>query len=179
MAILTRFVHTLDRTTTLFGKVFAWVGLVMVFGTLANVLLRYVYGLAPIALYEAVLYAFGMVLTACAGWTWLRDEHVRIDTVYSRFGPKGRAVINLGGIALLLGPMLWLVWTRGYPYVQRSWATLERSQDQSGIPAVFLLKTFILVFVVVMIVATVTVTIRAVAELLGRPIPALPNRQGE
>ena len=168
-----------DRITITIGKAFAWIGLVMVFGTLANVVLRYVYGLAPVALYEAVIYAFGMVLTACAGWTWLRDEHVRIDTFYGRMSEPHRAWLNVAGILVLLIPVLWLIWTRGLPYVQRSWATLEGSPDQSGIPYLYVLKSFILVFVVVMAVATVSVLIRQLFIALGHRLPTPTERPGE
>ena len=55
-------------------------------------------------------------------------------------------MIDLAGALLLLLPfaavLLWL----SVPYAARSWAILERSQETSGLPLVFALKTLIPLF---------------------------------
>ena len=63
--------------------------------------------------------------------------------------------------------MLVLVWL-SIPYAARSWAILEHSQEASGLPLVFVLKTFIPVFAVLMALQGVAQAIRA-ATVLARP----------
>jgi TRAP-type mannitol/chloroaromatic compound transport system permease small subunit len=53
------------------------------------------------------------------------------------------------------------------PYVTRSWAIFERSRETSGIPAVFLLKTLILLFVLLMLLQGISQAIRAAHTLRG------------
>jgi len=57
------------------------------------------------------------------------------------------------------------------PFAARSWAILERSQESSGLPLVFLLKTLIPVFAVMMALQGVSQAARALALLIP-PAPA-------
>jgi TRAP-type mannitol/chloroaromatic compound transport system permease small subunit len=61
--------------------------------------------------------------------------------------------------------LLWLSW----PYAARSWAVLERSQEASGLPLVFLLKTLIPLFAALMALQGAAQAARAVLVLRGRP----------
>jgi TRAP-type mannitol/chloroaromatic compound transport system permease small subunit len=51
------------------------------------------------------------------------------------------------------------------PYAARSWAILERSQESSGLPLVFLLKTLIPLFALLMALQGVAQAMRAFAAL--------------
>ena len=79
--------------------------------------------------------------------------------------PHRRALIDLAGSIVLLLPFaLVLLWLSA-PYAARSWAILERSQESSGLPLVFLLKTLIPVFAALMALQGVSQAIRAAAAL--------------
>ena len=51
------------------------------------------------------------------------------------------------------------------PYAMRSWAILEHSQETSGLPIVFLLKTLIPLFAILMALQGIAQAIRAAAAL--------------
>ena len=55
-----------------------------------------------------------------------------------------------------------LIWL-SVPYAARSWAILERSQEASGLPLVFLLKTLIPLFAALMALQGMAQAIRALA----------------
>ena len=91
--------------------------------------------------------------------------HVRVDVFYAHASARTRALIDLAGSLLLLLPFaLALLWLSA-PYAARSWAILERSQEASGLPLVFLLKTLIPVFALMMALQGVAQAIRAVTAL--------------
>jgi TRAP-type mannitol/chloroaromatic compound transport system permease small subunit len=161
-------VRWLDRLTAWVGMAFAWLTVFMVVATFANVMLRYLYGVSFVMLYESVLYAFAMVLTAAAGWALMTDDHVRVDIFYRSATPRTRALIDIGGCLFLLFPVLWLIWTRALPYVERSWKLREGSQEMSGIQGIYLLKTFILVFVVVLAIQGLSLVLKRALALAGR-----------
>ncbi|MDW7712111.1 MAG: TRAP transporter small permease subunit [Deferrisomatales bacterium] len=59
---------------------------------------------------EATVFACGLVYVIGGAWTMLEDKHVRIDLLYSRLSPRGRATINtlsFSFFALYVGVMLW------------------------------------------------------------------------
>jgi TRAP-type mannitol/chloroaromatic compound transport system permease small subunit len=60
--------------------------------------------------------------------------------------------------------MLTLAWL-SVPYAVRSWAILEHSQESSGLPLVFLLKTMIPLFALLMALQGVAQVIRAATVL--------------
>jgi TRAP-type mannitol/chloroaromatic compound transport system permease small subunit len=60
--------------------------------------------------------------------------------------------------------MLVLIWL-SVPYAARSWAILEHSQEASGLPIVFALKTLIPLFAVLMALQGLAQAIRAAVAL--------------
>ncbi len=162
---LTTLADRIDRLTTGIGRAVAWLALVIVLLQFTLVAARYVFGLGSIWLTEAVLYAHAALFMLAAAWTLRAGGHVRVDVFYAEASPRTQAKIDLGGALLLLLPcMLVLVWF-SVPYVARSWAILERSQEASGLPLVFLLKTLIPLFAVLMALQGIAQAIRALSAL--------------
>ena len=93
---------------------------------------------------------------------------MRVDVFYAEAGRahEGAGSILLGALLLLLPFALVLFWL-SVPYAARSWAILERSQETSGLPLVFVLKTLIPVFAVLMALQGVAQAIRALNALAG------------
>jgi TRAP-type mannitol/chloroaromatic compound transport system permease small subunit len=86
---------------------------------------------------------------------------VRVDVFYAHAQPRTRALIDVVGALLLLIPFaLALLWL-SVPYAARSWAVLERSQEASGLPLVFVLKSFIPLFALLMLLQGISQAIRA------------------
>jgi len=155
----------IDRLNTGVGRAVAWLALVIVLLQFALVVTRYVFGLGSIWLTETVVYANAALFLLAAAWTLRAGGHVRVDVFYAQASARTRALIDLFGSLLLLLPFaLVLIWL-SVPYAARSWAILERSQESSGLPLVFLLKTLIPAFAVMMALQGVAQAIRAVAAL--------------
>src|SRR4029079_1491058 len=116
---------------------------------------------------EAVIYAHAGLFLLAAAWTLQAGGHVRVDIFYADAKPRTKALIDLVGALLFLLPFaLVLLWLSS-PYAARSWEVLERSQEASGLPLVFVLKTMIPVFAVLMVLQGVAQVIRASTVLRG------------
>src|SRR5690349_15124282 len=153
----------IDQLTAAIGRGAAWLALVIVVLQFALVVARYVFSLGSIWLSETVIYAHAALFLLAAAWTLQLGGHVRVDIFYADARPRTKAWIDLIG-ALVLLVLLWLSW----PYAARSWAVLERSQEASGLPLVFVLKTLIPVFAVLMALQGVAQAARAVIVLRKR-----------
>jgi TRAP-type mannitol/chloroaromatic compound transport system permease small subunit len=91
---------------------------------------------------------------------------VRVDIFYADASARTKALIDLvGALVLLLPFMIVLIWL-SVPYAARSWSILERSQEASGLPLVFLLKTLIPLFALLMALQGIAQAIRAAAVLV-------------
>ena len=162
---ITAIADRIDRVTTAIGRAVAWLALVIVLLQFALVVARYLFGLGSIWMTEAVIYAHATLFMLACAWTLRAGGHVRVDVFYADASPPMKAAIDLAGAVLLLLPFaLVLVWL-SLPYAARSWAILERSQEASGLPLVFVLKTLIPVFAVLMALQGVAQAIRAYAVL--------------
>jgi TRAP-type mannitol/chloroaromatic compound transport system permease small subunit len=164
---LLKLADRIDRLTTAVGRAAAWLALVIVLLQFALVVARYVFGFGSIWLTETVMYANAALFLLASAWTLRVGGHVRVDVFYAHASARTKAVIDLtGGLLLLLPFALTLLWL-SLPYAARSWAILERSQESSGLPLVFLLKTFIPLFAALMALQGVSQAIRAIAVLFA------------
>jgi TRAP-type mannitol/chloroaromatic compound transport system permease small subunit len=162
---MTALADRIDRLVSGIGRAAAWLVLLVVLLQFALVIARYLFGLGSIWLSETVIYAHGAVFMLAAAWTLRAEGHVRVDIFYADASVRTRAVIDFVGAILLLLPfMLVLLWL-SVPYAARSWAILEHSQEASGLPLVFVLKTLIPVFAGLMALQGVAQAIRAAATL--------------
>ena len=166
-AHFTTLAERIDRLNTAVGRAASWCALAIVLMGFAVVLLRYVLGLGSIWLQESVLYAHAALFLLAAAWTLNEGGHVRVDVFYASALPRTRAWVDLLGTLLLLLPFAFAIIWFSTPYVERSWAILERSRETSGLPLVFLLKTLIPMFAVLLALQGIAQAIRALAVLRG------------
>jgi TRAP-type mannitol/chloroaromatic compound transport system permease small subunit len=161
MRRMTALADRIDRLTTAIGRAAAWLALAIVLLQFALVVARYVFGFGSIWLTETVVYANAALFLLASAWTLRSGGHVRLDVFYAQASARSKAIVDLIGALLLLLPfaavLLWL----SLPYAARSWAILERSQETSGLPLVFVLKSFIPAFALLMALQGFAQAIRA------------------
>lgn len=155
----------IDRLNAAIGHAVAWLALAVVLLQFALVVARYLFGLGSVWLTETVIYAHATLFMLAAAWTLGAGGHVRVDIFYAEASARSKALVELIGALLLLLPfMLVLIWL-SVPYAARSWAILEHSQETSGLPIIFALKTLIPLFALLMALQGVAQAIRAAATL--------------
>lgn len=159
--------RAIDRTNSIIGKLMAWLTLAMVLVQFTVVVLRYVFGLGFIWMQESILYMHSLVFLVGAGYTLLKEGHVRVDIFYRGASVRKKAMVDLAGVLLLLFPFCILVWYVALPYVQNSWAVFEGSKETSGIQGVYLLKTTILAFTVLVALQGLAMAIKSGLVLAG------------
>lgn len=168
MSFATALADRIDRLTTGIGRAVAWLALAVVLLQFALVVARYLFGLGSIWATETVIYAHATLFMLAAAWTLRAGGHVRVDVFYAEATPRTRAKIDLAGSVLLLLPFSTVLVWLSVPYAVRSWAILERSQETSGLPLVYLLKTLIPLFAFLMALQGIAQAIRAI-QALARP----------
>jgi TRAP-type mannitol/chloroaromatic compound transport system permease small subunit len=163
-----RLATKIDRVNRWIGRALAWLVLAMVLMQFALVIARYVFGVGSIAAQESLLYMNGVLFLLAAGYTLLLDGHVRVDILYREAPPRVRAAIDLAGVFLLLLPFCFSVWIHAFPYVAASWEIREGSREASGLQAIFLFKSAMLLFVILLALQGVSLALRAGLVLTRR-----------
>jgi TRAP-type mannitol/chloroaromatic compound transport system permease small subunit len=165
---LKRIANAVDVVNDWIGRTLSWLTLGMVLVTFVVVLMRYVFGLGSTMLQESVVYMHAIVFMVCAGYALVHNGHVRCDIFYGPASPRAKAVIDIVGTFLFLIPTCVLVVWVSWPYAAASWAVLEGSPEgRMGIPAVFLLKSLIVVFAGLLALQSVSLLLQSALFLAG------------
>lgn len=149
----------LEQVAEYTGRIVAWATFFMVLITFLVVILRYAFDLGWIALQESVTYLHASVFMLGAAYTLKHQGHVRVDIFYQKMSPRGRAWVDLAGTLLLLFPVCGFIFWMGWEYVLESWRVLEGSREAGGLPAIFILKSLILLL-------PLTLGLQGIASLL-------------
>lgn len=170
--------RTIDALNQKVGEFVSWLVVLMVGVQFAVVLMRYIYGIGSIYAQESIVYMHAFVFMIASGFALLRNGHVRIDIFYAAATRRRKALIDLFGVIFLLLPVCALIAWVGWPYVVASWMVSEGSPDGAGLPAVFVLKTAILVFPILLALQGLSMALRAVLVILDDPSP-MPETEVE
>lgn len=138
--------YRIDRFNQKIGSFIAYLVLGIVLLQFFVVIMRYVFGVGSIFIQESIIYQHAILIMLGAAYTFLTDEHVRLDIFYRDISTRIKSFINIIGVIFFLLPMCVIIWVTSFPYVSQSWRVLEGSRETSGLPFVYLLKTTILIF---------------------------------
>jgi len=96
----------IDQFSEWVGKWVAWLVLFSVLVSAGNAISRKAFNLSSNAFLEIQWYMFAAVFMLAAGYTLLRQEHVKIDVVSGRFSKRTQIWIDIVGICLFLIPFV-------------------------------------------------------------------------
>lgn len=170
------------------GRIFSWLALGIVLVCFTVVVQRYVFSVSFVWMQDLYIWLNGAMFTAVAGFALQRDDHVRVDIFYRPAGPRRKAVIDLIGVLLFLMPFMTIVFVYALPFVTRAWSYTEASANVGGMPGLFILKSFILVFATLVGLQGAAIALRSILVLGGRedllpdhhrypPDPHLPGEE--
>ena len=106
--------RAIDKLNERVGLTVSWLVLAAVLISAANAVVRKAFNVSSNSFLEIQWYLFSVVFLFCAGYTLLRNQHVRIDVIAGRLSPRAQAWIDILGTLLFLLPMsltiMWLSW---------------------------------------------------------------------
>ena len=124
----------IDRLNEAIGKSAYWLILVAVLVSTVNAIVRKAFDVSSNAWLELQWQLFGAVFMLCAAYTFLKNEHIRIDILNSRFSKRVRDWIDLLGHVLFLMPFVLLMIVDGWPFFLASYRINEQSLNAGGLP---------------------------------------------
>ena len=124
----------IDRINQLLGKAAGIMILLSCVVSASNAMMRYGFDISNNWPLELQWYLFSAAVMLGASYTLKRNEHVRVDLIYSRLSDRARLWVDLFGFIFFLMPacvlFTWLSWTSlFYP----SWLVMEHSMNSGGL----------------------------------------------
>ena len=165
MKFINGYIKFIDKLNTKLGIMTSWLTLILVLVTCYDVFTRYILNESSIALQELEWHLFGVLFLMAAAYTLLKDDHVRVDVFYSRFSERNKAWVNFLGAIFFLVPFCILAIYSSKDFVVNSWLFKETSPDAGGLPARYILKSFIPISFVFLLLQGISLAFKSFIEI--------------
>src|SRR5215470_11088264 len=123
----------IDRACDRIGHIVYWLVLVTVLVSAANAVVRKAFNVSSNAFLEIQWYFFSAIFLFLAGYTLLRNEHVRIDVLAGRFSKRSQTWIDIIGTLFFMFPMAFLFAWYGWPIFVDTYVHHEISTNAGGL----------------------------------------------
>lgn len=123
----------IDQLSEWIGRQVAWLVLAAVLISAGNAVIRKAFNVSSNAFLEIQWYLFAAVFLLAAGYTLLRQEHVRIDVISGRFSKRVQIWIDIFGICFFLFPFVFMVVKLSIPLVINAYEIKEMSSNAGGL----------------------------------------------
>lgn len=130
----------LDAVVRTIGQAAAGLFLVLTAAIMVHVILRYACGISLVWLEELHWQLYAFLATFGVAFAAATDSHVRLDLVHQHFSRWTKAVIEVIGQGLFVLPLTGLIGWHGWLAVGQSFTIGERSVNEQGLPATFIVK---------------------------------------
>ncbi len=159
--------RAIDAFTERVGRVVYWLVLIVVLISAANATVRKIFNYSSNAYLEIQWYLFSVIFLFGAGYTLLRNEHVRIDIIQGRLSPRAQNWIDVVGIVLFLMPMSIIIMWLSWPLFTDSLARHEVSTNAGGL-IIWPARLMVPVGFALLIIQSLSELIKRIAFLSGR-----------
>lgn len=133
MKLFLSIANIIDNINIRVGKIVIWLTLVVVLVSATNAVVRKVFSVSSNAWLELQWYLFGAIFLLAAGYTFLRNEHVRVDALAQRFTRRAQIYIEIFGIIFFLLPACVLIFWLSLPFFYESFILHELSSNTGGL----------------------------------------------
>jgi TRAP-type mannitol/chloroaromatic compound transport system permease small subunit len=133
LAGLLKLSRWIDSLNEFVGRWLAWLVLAAVLISAGNAAVRKAFDMSSNAFLEIQWYLFAAVFLVAAGYTMLRQEHVKIDVVLHRFSRRTQIKVEIFGILAFLIPFVLAVTGLVWPLVTKAYIHGEMSSNAGGL----------------------------------------------
>lgn len=133
MPFLLTLSRRIDALNEFVGRSAAWLVLAAVAISAINAVVRKAFNVGSNAFLEIQWYLFAGVFLLAAGYTMLRQEHVKIDVIAGRFSKRTQIKIEIFGICAFLFPFVITVIDLVLPLVFKAYSSGEMSSNAGGL----------------------------------------------
>jgi len=133
MTALLKLSSLIDWLSERIGRSIYWLILAAVLVSAVNAIVRKAFDMSSNAFLEMQWYMFSAVFLLGAGYTLLRQEHIRIDIIYGRFSRRTQVWIDIFGTVAFLMPMCLMFIYLSWPFFMHSIKGGEVSANAGGL----------------------------------------------
>jgi len=168
MPFLIKLAKIMDTINKAVGYLCGLFAVLMVLVVFTVVVLRYGFGISFIWMQESYVWLHAFIFMLGAGFTYLSNEHVRIDVFYRDASNKYKSIVDILGNIILVFPFLYIIWKYSFTFVTRSFQISEISREVGGLPALYVLKSATLFFCIFLFIQSISNIIKSINNISER-----------
>ena len=166
MTRLNKVIKIIDAVSDRTGRIVGWIAAPMIIALIYEVFARYVFHRPTIWSYEITYMIYGTHFLLGAAYTLKVKGHIRIDILYMRFPPRGRALIDVLGYLILFFPIMFILVIASFDMAKDAFVIQEVSQFTPWQPVLWPFKSVICVGFSLLILQGIAEFIRCVITLV-------------
>jgi TRAP-type mannitol/chloroaromatic compound transport system permease small subunit len=133
VAALLKLSRLIDALSEFVGRWVSWLILAAVLISAGNAVVRKAFDSSSNAWLEIQWYLFSAVFLLAAGYTLLRQEHVKIDVIFGRWSKRTQIKIEIFGYLVFLLPFTYAVVSEFMPLFMNAFRSGEMSENAGGL----------------------------------------------
>ncbi len=154
-----------EKITGRVATVGAWVGVLLVFLIIFDVIGRRFLNVGSSKLQELEWHLHTIVFMFCLGWGYFAGAHVRIGIIWEKFNPRVQLWIEIVGCLVFLLPFVSILIFYGWQLMADSFAKGEISAATTGLSYRWAIKATIPFGSILLLIAGIGVFCRTIANL--------------
>lgn len=161
----TKFSRLVDQTLNRIGSFASWFWLLLMAIILLNVIMKNVFGEGRIEFEEIQWHIYAAVFMLGLSYTFVADDHVRVDLLYEKASLRTKAWVDLIGAVVFLLPLLLVLLWHSIPFVEDAILTNERSSSPAGLGYRWIIKSALPLGLLLLLLACLSRLSRVIALL--------------
>ena len=137
------FISFADHLSTSIGKAFAWCIVILMGGTVYEVIMAYVFNAPTLWNFDFSMQMYGAILMMSGAYCLATESHVRGDVVYRLFKPRTQGWIDLILYFIFFFPGVLALAFYGYDYAALAWKIKETSWSSPAQIQIYMVKALI------------------------------------
>ena len=159
--------RAIDAVNARLSIIADWLVLLSCLISAGNAFSRYAFNISSNAWLEIQWYMFGALVMLGASYTLRKNEHVRVDIVYSGLSTRRQIGVDIFGAVLFLLPATLILAYLSWPVFYNSWTENEVSANAGGLIR-WPIKIFLPIGFALLSLQGVSELIKRIAMLTGR-----------
>ncbi len=133
MKKLLAFSRFVDARNEKLGTIADWMCLLSCLVSAGNAFSRYAFSVSSNAWLEIQWYMFGVLVLLGASYTMKKNEHVRVDIVYTNLSTRKQIAVDIVGTILFMLPAVLILAYLSWFVFYNSWSIGEMSSNAGGL----------------------------------------------
>ena len=137
------FISFADHLSTSIGKAFAWCIVILMGGTVYEVIMAYVFNAPTLWNFDFSMQMYGAILMMSGAYCLATESHVRGDVIYRLFKPRTQGWIDLILYFIFFFPGVLALAFYGFDYAALAWKIKETSWSSPAQIQIYMAKALI------------------------------------